>query len=180
MRRVLAVNAMPDDLDRATFVTLTFTMPQNGVQGEVIGLGLSGDPFVCPVSNATAQGVRHLLAHHAPADTPLSTYFQADQASYVTRTDITTTLRTSVRALGSASGFHHSEFSARPLRAAGGKALVLCAHGDSDTICLLGRWHSDKMLRYLTVQAQPIMWDFATRMLQGGQYTLLPNARVPI
>jgi hypothetical protein len=178
MRRVLAVNVTPDDLDRATFVTLTFTTQKNAVRGEVIGLSLSGDPFVCPVI-ATAQRVRHLLAHHTPADTPLCTYFQDDQASYVTPTDIATTLRASVRALGSAIGCHHSEFSACSQWAAGAMAL-LCAHVDSGTIRLLGRWHSDEMLRYLTVQAQPIMRDFATRMLQGGQYTLLPNAQVPI
>jgi hypothetical protein len=50
---------------------------------------------------------------------------------------------------------------------------------------LLGRWRSYEMLLYLTVQAQPIirepiMRDFATHMPQGGQYTLLPNAQVPI
>jgi hypothetical protein len=60
MRRVLAVNATPDDLDHGTFVTLTFTTQKNVVRGEVIGLGLSGDPFVCPVIT-TAQRVRHLL-----------------------------------------------------------------------------------------------------------------------
>jgi hypothetical protein len=139
MRRVLAVNATSDDLDRATFVTLTFTTQKNVARGKVIGLGLSGDPFVCPVI-ATAQRVRYLLAHHAPADTPLCTYFQADQASYVTPTDITITLRALVRALGSAIGFHHSvhhsEVSAHSLRAGGAMAL-LCAHVDSDTIRLL-------------------------------------------
>jgi hypothetical protein len=149
MRRVLAGNATQDDLDRAPFVTLTFTTQKNAVRGEVITLGLSGDPFVCPVI-ATAQRAQHLLAHHAPADTPPCTYFQDDQASYVTPTDITTTLRASVQALGLAIGFHHSEVSARSLRAASAMAL-LCAHVDSDTIRLLGRWCSDEMLRYLTM-----------------------------
>ena len=55
---------------------------------------------------------------------------------------------------------------------------LLCAHVDSDTIRLLGRWQSDAMLRYLTVQAQPVMRDFARRMVQAGNYTLLPNAAV--
>jgi hypothetical protein len=57
---------------------------------------------------------------------------------------------------------------------------LLCTHVDSNTIRLLGCWHSDEMLRYLTMQAQPIMRDFTSRMLQGGKYTLLPNAQVPI
>jgi hypothetical protein len=177
-RRILAVNATADDLNRATFVTLTFTTQKNAVRGEVIGLGLSGDPFVCPVL-ATARQVRHLLLHNAPPNTPLCTYYYNNRAHYVTPKDITITMQASVRALGSAIGFTPKEVSARSLRAAGAMAL-LCAHVDSDTIKLLGRWRSDEMLRYLTVQAQPIMRNFASRMLQGGQYTLLPNAAIPI
>ena len=33
----------------ASFVTLEFTTQKNGVRGEVIGLGRSGDPHFCPV-----------------------------------------------------------------------------------------------------------------------------------
>ena len=47
---------------------------------------------------------------------------------------------------------------------------------DSDRIRLLGRWQSDEMLRYLHLQAQPVMQDFASRMLSGGNYSLLPSA----
>ncbi len=177
-QRILAINATTNDLLRATFVTLTFTTQKNAVRGEVIGLGLSGDPFVCPVK-ATASRVQHLRDHNAPANTPLCTYYCNDKAHYVTPGDISTTLKSSVRALGSAIGFSSTEVSARSLCAAGAMAL-LCAHVDSDTIRLLGRWRSDEMLRYLTVQAQPIMRNFASRMLAGGQYTLLPNAGIPI
>jgi hypothetical protein len=177
-RRVLAPTATDDDLARATFVTLTFTTQKNAVRGEVIGLGLSGDPFICPV-RSTASRVQHLLHNNAPPTTPLCTYYLADRAHYVTPGDISETLKSSVRSLGPAIGFSHHDVSARSLRAAGAMAL-LCAHVDSDTIRLLGRWRSDAMLRYLTVQAQPIMRDFSARMLQGGQYTLLPNAAIPI
>jgi hypothetical protein len=41
-------------------VTLTFTTQKNAVRGEVIGLGLRGDPFICLV-RSTASRVRHLL-----------------------------------------------------------------------------------------------------------------------
>ena len=177
-RRVLAPTATDDDLARATFVTLTFTTQKNAVRGEVIGLGLSGDPFLCPV-RSTASRVQHLLHHNAPPTTPLCTYYMANRAHYVTPGDISETLKSSVRSLGPTIGFSHHDVSARSLRAAGAMAL-LCAHVDSDTIRLLGRWRSDAMLRYLTVQAQPIMRDFSARMLQGGQYTLLPNAAIPL
>ena len=36
------------DLPRVTFATLTFTTQKNGVRGEVIGLGRSGEPTFCP------------------------------------------------------------------------------------------------------------------------------------
>ena len=34
------------------------------------------------------------------------------------------------------------------------------------------------MLRYLHVQAAPLMQDYARRMVAGGQYNLLPNAQL--
>jgi hypothetical protein len=165
-------------LDTANFVTFEFTDQKNSVRGEVIGLGRSGDAHVCPVA-ATAERVRHLREHNAPPDTPLCTYYHDNQSSYVTSKDLTTTLRLSVSALGAANlGFLESDVSACSLRASGAMAL-LCAHVDTDSIRLLGRWRSDEMLRYLHVQAQPLMQNFSRLMLQGGNYTLLPNHNVP-
>jgi len=83
-------------------------------------------------------------------------------------------LRLAVGLLGPTYGFLPTDISARSLRAAGAMAL-LCAHVDSDRIRLLGRWRSDEMLRYLHVQAEPVMRHFSSHMLAGGDYTLLPN-----
>ncbi len=80
--------------------------------------------------------------------------------------------------LGPELGFLSSEVSARCLRAAGATAL-LNSKVDGDLIKLLGRWHSDAMLRYLHLQAAPLMKDFSRRMLSGGTYTLIPNQLVP-
>jgi hypothetical protein len=57
---------------------------------------------------------------------------------------------------------------------------LLCAQVDSDILRLLGRWRSDEMLRYLHIQAEPVMRDFSRRMLIGGAFTLLPNQTVPL
>jgi hypothetical protein len=176
-RRVSASLATDEDLVHATFVTYTFTTQKNCVRNEVIGLGRSGNPYVCPVL-ATARRIKHLREHLAPPTCPLCTYYRDGSPSYVTASDITTTLKASVTALGPQLGFPASEVSARSLRAAGAMAL-LCAHVDTDTIRLLGRWRSDVMLRYLTVQAQPVMRDFSRRMLEGADYLLLPNQDVP-
>jgi len=56
---------------------------------------------------------------------------------------------------------------------------LLCANVDSDMIRLLGRWQSDVMLRYLHLQAEPVMRQFAQRMLQGGNYVLQPGNNIP-
>jgi hypothetical protein len=55
----------------------------------------------------------------------------------------------------------------------------LCAKVDTDLIQLLGRWRSDVMLRYLHLQAQPVMRNFARLMFQGGQFNLIPGQDVP-
>ena len=57
---------------------------------------------------------------------------------------------------------------------------LMCAHVDTDTIRLIGRWRSDEMLCYLHVQVEPIMRNFAKKMLQSGAFTLLPSQDVPM
>ena len=159
----------------ASFVTLEFTTQKNSVRGEVIGLGRSGAPDFCPVL-ATARRVLHLRQAAAPPHQPLASY--VDPASLTLRrikpSDLTALLRLSVRLLGPTYGFLPSDVSARSLRAAGAMAL-LCAHVDTDRIRLLGRWRSDEMLRYLHVQAEPVMRNFSSQMLTGGHFALLPN-----
>ena len=163
----------------ATFVTLEFTTQKNAVRGECIGLGRSGDPFFCPVL-AAARRVAHLRSHHAASTQPLASYVHptTNALRRITPTDITTTLRLATTILGPAYGFLPDNVSARSLRASGAMAL-LCADVDSDRIQLIGRWRSDEMMRYLHVQAEPVMRDFSSRMLRGGHFTLLPAQNVP-
>ena len=170
--------APPDRLLNATFATLEFTTQKNGVRGEVIGLGRSGDPHFCPVL-ALARRVLHLRLAAAAPSQPLASYLDPVDSALcrLTPADITSLLRLSVAVLGHAYGFRPADISARSLRAAGAMAL-LCADVDSDRIRLLGRWQSDQMFRYLHVQAEPLMRHFSSRMLQGGNYALLPNHAV--
>ncbi len=161
----------------ATFATLTFTTQKNGVRGEVIGLSHSGDPILSP-PRILGRRILHLRSHLAPLSTPLARCFPGPQHHSITPTAITTALRQAVLSLGPSLGFLPSDVSARCLRAAGANAL-LCANVDSDIIRLLGRWRSDEMLRYLHLQAAPIMNDFSRLMLVGGTFTLVPNQSVP-
>ena len=161
----------------ATFASLTFRDQKNGVRGEVIGLSHSGDPLLSP-PRILARRILHLRSHNAPLTTPLARVFIATGHKSITPSAITSTLRNAVRYLGPSLGFLASDVSARCLRASGANAL-LCAQVDTDVIRLLGRWRSDEMLRYLHLQAAPIMNKFSRRMLSGGTYTLVPNQWVP-
>ena len=168
-----------EQLQAATRVTLTFTTQKNGVRGEIIGLSRSGDAIVCPV-RAAVRRLLYLRSHGAPVGTPLARVFSEDgnaRAEKIQPKHITAAIRDVVKLFGTDLGFLPSDVSARSLRAAGANALLL-ANVDTNVIRLIGRWKSDEMLRYLHVQAAPLMQDYARRMVAGGEYTLLPNAQL--
>ena len=123
--------------------------------------------------------ILYLKKHGATADQPLATYYQDGHRRNITPTDITDVLRQTTMLLGPKHGFVPKDISARSLRAAGAMAL-LCAQVDTDIIRLLGRWRSDEMLRYLHVQAEPVMRHFARKMVHHGSFQLLPNREVPL
>ena len=89
------------------------------------------------------------------------------------------TLCTATRQIGNQLGLSPNDVSARSM-CAGGAIALLNSNVDSTLIKLLGRWRSDKMLRYLHLQAQPVMNQFAQRMLVGGEYTVHPGITVPL
>jgi hypothetical protein len=163
-------------LQSATFVKLTFTTQKNGVRGERIGHGRSGHLQFCPVL-AIVRRLWHHRCHGSPAFTPLHCWFRAFGGipHHTTSSTITRLVRDSCAAIGEPFGLDPSEIDARSLRASGAMAL-LCARVDTDMIKLLGRWRSDAMLRYLHVQAAPVMQNFASMMLAGGHYSFRPGA----
>jgi hypothetical protein len=164
----------------ATFATLTFTTQKNGVRGEVMGLAPSGNPQFSPTI-CLARRVIHLRQHKASPQTPLASVWQPRSQSFrsIAAADISAALRKVCLFMGPRFGFQATDISARSLRASGAMAL-LCAQVDSDLIQLLGRWRSDEMLRYLHIQAAPVMRDFSSRMLNHGSFTLHPNHDVPM
>lgn len=176
--RRIPLTAPPSDLLAVTHASLTFSSQKNGVRGEILHHGRSGHLHACPVA-AIVRRVMHLQLHHAPPTTPLATYFQHHQAYPITAADISSALRLSCTAIGPSLGFLPSDVSARSLRAGGAMAL-LCANVDTDIIRLLGRWHSDAMMRYLHLQAQPVMQGFASRMLTASTYNLHPGPSMPL
>jgi hypothetical protein len=132
-------------LPSASFVTYTYDTQKNQLHNKATGLGHSSIGGCCPLA-ATAQQVQYLREHNAPPDTPLGTYFLLNGSSNtVTSNHITKTLRFSLHFFSTTLGITSQDISAHSLRAAGAMAL-LCANVDHDTICLIGRWRSDKML----------------------------------
>ena len=93
--------------------------------------------------------------------------------------DVTERTKQAAAANFNATGIKPSELSARSLRAGGAMAL-LCGNVDFDLIQMLGRWHSDAMIRYLHLQAQPVSQQLAAKMFNHGTYNFLPTETVPI
>jgi hypothetical protein len=162
------------DIQHATFANLIFTNQKNAVWGEKIGHARTGHPSSCPVLALTRR-VLHLRQHLAPPTAPLYLCFlPSGKLSSVTSARVTSMLRHSATALYLTLGIDPRRVSARSLRAGGAMAL-LCARVDTDIIRLVGRWRSDEMLRYLHLQAYPLMRTFAHRMCSAGNFNLLPD-----
>jgi hypothetical protein len=161
------------DMEAATSASLVFTNHKNGVRGEVVNHVTSGASHCCPV-RALARRAIHLRENDAPPTTPVASYYHNSRRRAIRFVDITDALRAAARITGDELGVRPEDISARSLRAGGAMAL-LCAQVDSDLIKLLGRWQSDTMMRYLHVQARPVMRNFAARMLHGGAYDLVQN-----
>ena len=176
-RRLAFLTCSDADLAAATSVSLTFTSQKNGVRGEVVNHGISGHPLLCPVQ-AIIRRIRHFRANNATPETVLASYYHNGRWHKVLAAQITAALKASAVIHGPTYGFQPADVSARSLRAGGAMALFN-SNVDSDTIRLLGRWQSDAMLRYLHLQAQPVMRHFARRMVRGGDYTFHPNQHIP-
>jgi hypothetical protein len=63
---------------------------------------------------------------------------------------------------------------------AGGAMAVFFSKIDRNKFCIMGRWHSHAVIRYLHGQVQSIIEDFATRMYNDGTYNFQSDENVPI
>jgi hypothetical protein len=172
-RRLGHFRCTDQELESATFVGLEFTTQKNGVKGEILGLGHSGDPSFCPVTSLISH-IQHLRSYHASPDTPIYSYFEHNKWKLLSSSILSATLRHAVTTIGAQYGIAPADVSTRSLRASGSMAL-LCAKVDTSHNRLFGRWRSDKMFRYLHVQAFPLIHPLASSMLQHGTYAMLPN-----
>jgi hypothetical protein len=70
--------------------------------------------------------------------------------------DITDVLRLTMTLNSHRTGITAAEVSACSLRAGGAMALMY-GRTDMNDICMMERWHIDAMMRYLNIQAAPIL-----------------------
>jgi hypothetical protein len=177
--RKLDLLAAPEaELRMATSASYTFTTQKNGNRNEKVVQGLSGDPWCCPVK-ATVRRVLLHRNHKATSVTLLAALYRGHHRTLIKAKDVTDVLRNAMRLNVHRTGIEASEVSARSLRAGGAMALL---HGrvDLSNIRMMGRWNSDAMMRYLHVQAQPILGNYAKRMFNKGTNSFLPDETVSI
>ena len=71
--------------------------------------------------------------------------------------------------------FTPDDVSTRSMRA-GGAMVLLMAHIDTETICLVVRWRSKAMLCYLHTTVQMFTEGLPARMVQHRNYAFIPPA----
>ena len=87
---------------------------------------------------------------------------------------IVNTLKTAVGFCGPNLGFESKDASTRSLRVSGSMDL-LCLVVDSTIIHLVGCWRSNEILRYLHIQAEPLMRNFSRLMFSHGNNYFMPH-----
>jgi hypothetical protein len=174
-RRLDVMTSSMAELDAATSVSYKFTTQNNGTQDEKLVQGLSGDGKCCPVK-ATARRIKYHRAKNSKQTVPIASYYRAHRRTAIKVKD---TLRHAMTMNYHRTGIHASEISARSLRAGGAMAMMY-SKIDMNNIRMMGRCHSDAMMRYLHLQAQPIIERYAAKMFNNGTYTFQPNETVPI
>jgi hypothetical protein len=177
-RRLDTMPASPAEMHAATSVAYTFTTQKNGKRGEKMIHSRSGNALCCPVC-ASIRRITHIRLHGARSTAPIASYYRGSRRIAVKARDVTDTLRSAMTANVHRTGVQAHEIGARSLRAGGAMAL-LCGKVDFDLIRILGRWHSDAMIRYLHMKAQPVTQNFAATMYNHGTYEFLPDEMVPV
>jgi len=148
-----------------SIVRLRIDNQKNGKRGQTLVHHATPSNQNCPVK-ACLNRVRHLIAHHASADTLLCAYKnkQGEPFLHITSTQIVKAVRHAVLITGNfATGFETAKIGSHSLRAGGAMALYLQNY-DATTIQKLGRWKSQVFLMYLHEQIGAFTAGVATRM----------------
>jgi hypothetical protein len=177
-RKLNSNTASLAELDAASSVSYKFTTQKNGIRDEKLVQGRSGSGLCCPV-RATVRRVKHHRLHKLKANVPIASYYRTSRRTAIKPKDIMDVLRQAMTANYHITGVHASEISVKSLRA-GGAMAMLYGKIDINSIRTMGRWQIDAMMRYVHVQAQPIIGNYAAKMFNEGTYTFQPDETFPI
>ena len=172
-RRLCLATAPLHEIQAATWVSLYFTTQKNQRKGDSIALGRTHHRLCCPVQSVIRMVLRHqkyFAALDKPLDlsTKLATYYSGTNQRRAIRTeDVTRQLRAAAAACQPSTGIAPADISARSLRAGGAMALLV-GKVDSDTMKLLGRWHSEGMMRHLHQDSIGVMQRLLQLMYNNG------------
>ena len=84
------------------------------------------------------------------------------------------TLKTAVGSCGPNLGFEAKDISVLSLHTSGAMELLF-SEVDGNIIKIIVRWRSNEILRYLHVQAEPLMRHFLQLILTHVNYYFLPQ-----
>jgi hypothetical protein len=166
------------EFDAATLVSYTFITQKNGTREEKIVQGRSGNALCCPVRSTVRRIKHHRLKKSTPS-APLASYYLTMMRTAIKPKDGTDTLRHAMRFNFHCISIKATDIRARSLRANGAMAMFF-GKIDINNIRFMGRCHSDSMMRYLHVQAHPIVGRFAEVMYSNGAYIFQPEETFPI
>lgn len=96
--------------------------------------------------------------------TPLAAVHHRLSWQQMRSTTIMAAVRNVVARLGDAVGFRPEDVIACSMRSGGTMALLLSKF-DTNTIWLVGQWHSNIMLRYLHTTVKPFMRGLASHLV---------------
>ena len=175
VQRIPACASSLHDVQRGTYVSLTYTDQKNCTRGDTLGQGLSGDLTLCPVQ-ALRHRISHLLTHNCSSDSPLYRYFDsAGRPHNITTRDITMELRRAAAAVSHITNIPPKRIKAYSLRSGGATALLISGV-DQTAIRALGRRKLDSIFLYLRTQPSRLTASYARAMLEHSQYTFSPSA----
>jgi site-specific recombinase XerD len=121
----------------------------------------------------------YLRRNNAKCTVPIASLYVRNRRTAIKAQQITATVHQAMTVNFHRTGIAADDVSARSLRAGGAMAL-LCHKVDMNLIQMLGLWHSDAMIRYFHMQAQPIVQHFAAKKYNNRNYSFLPDETVPL
>ena len=122
--------------------------------------------------------VAYLQYHGATGEMPISSYKKGTKWQQLRGDDITAATRAVVRAAGPSIGFTEVDISAYSLHVGGGGMAILTVQVDPDTICLVRRWRSESIIRYLYTREKSFTKGLLAKMFEHDAYALIPPTYV--